>query len=169
MRQQSDLFPGVGFDADAEKDERYTPRWLFDPLNLEFRFNLDVCATAESAKCPRFFTQALDGLTKSWAGERAWCNPPWSNIAPWVEKAREEMRAGCDLVVHMVPTRTDQDWWQRHVEPYRDGRGAPVPGVTLTTRFLEGRIPFGCPGNPEAVGAGSPNFWVVLLVWERAR
>ena len=34
-----------------------TPNELFDPLNAEFGFTLDVCATVENAKCPRFYAR----------------------------------------------------------------------------------------------------------------
>ena len=37
------------------------PRWLFDELDAKFGFTLDVCATAENAKCERYFTRADDG------------------------------------------------------------------------------------------------------------
>ncbi len=34
----------------------------FEALNAEFQFNLDACATAENAKCKRFYTIKDDGL-----------------------------------------------------------------------------------------------------------
>lgn len=45
-----------------------TPQDLFDELNEEFHFNLDVCATAENAKCAHYFTKIEDGLLQSWGG-----------------------------------------------------------------------------------------------------
>lgn len=32
-----------------------TPQYLFDELDQEFQFDLDVCAITENAKCSRFF------------------------------------------------------------------------------------------------------------------
>lgn len=167
MREQADMFPEVQLEPEAAPDERFTPRSVFDPLRREFGFTLDVCATAESAKLPRFWTKADDALARSWAGERCWCNPPYSDITPWVNKALSEVSAGCLLVVQLLPAWTDREWWESYVEPYRDGRGYPKPGVTLETRFVRGRITFGFPGNPEGEGAGSPPFWTVLLIWRR--
>ena len=45
-----------------------TPQTLFDELDAEFHFELDVCATAENAKCKRYFTPEIDGLAQNWRG-----------------------------------------------------------------------------------------------------
>lgn len=64
-----------------------TPQWLFDKLNDEFRFELDVCALPENAKCKRFYTPDIDGLKQPWEGV-CWCNPPYGRkIVEWVKKA----------------------------------------------------------------------------------
>ncbi len=33
-----------------------TPQALFDKLNEEFHFELDVCATSENAKCKKYYS-----------------------------------------------------------------------------------------------------------------
>jgi DNA N-6-adenine-methyltransferase (Dam) len=72
-----------------------TPPEVFEPLHAEYRFTLDVCATPASAKVPRFFTEADNGLERSWAGERAWMNPPYGReIYAWTRKARLEVGGG---------------------------------------------------------------------------
>ena len=43
-------------------DEWSTPNAFFQALNAEFRFELDVCATAENAKCAKYYTREQDGL-----------------------------------------------------------------------------------------------------------
>src|ERR1041384_6738974 len=45
-----------------------TPQSLFDELNAEFGFTLDVCALPENAKCAAFFTPEIDGLAQEWRG-----------------------------------------------------------------------------------------------------
>ena len=145
--------------ADLDRNQRYTPTKVFNPLAAEFRFTLDVCATRESAKCKRYFTRADDGLRKSWKGERVFCNPPWDEIDVWLKKAwLEEDKA--ELIVMLLPSWTDRKWWHEHVEPFRDKETN-----LLKTRFLPGRIRFGKPGDPEGENSGQPNFWCVLLVW----
>jgi len=45
-----------------------TPQDLFDRLNAKYQFTLDVCAIPENAKCERFFTPEIDGLSQEWGG-----------------------------------------------------------------------------------------------------
>ena len=45
-----------------------TPQDLFDKLNAEFHFDLDVCALPENAKCERYYTPEDDGLLQPWNG-----------------------------------------------------------------------------------------------------
>ena len=45
MTEQIDLISVPVFDAEAEKNERYTTRFTFLPLHYEFDFTIDVCAT----------------------------------------------------------------------------------------------------------------------------
>lgn len=151
-----------------EDDIRGTPPELFGPLNAEFRFSVDVCANRLNALLPRYFGaggESEDGLAACWAGERAWCNPPFSQIPAWVAKSWRAMSEGAAGVVMLVPaTRTEQPWWQRLVEPCRDGQGVLVPGVALKTRFLAKRPRF----LKDGVPMGSPKFGCVLLIWGRS-
>lgn len=143
--------------ARDEIDDRATPPELFGPLHERFRFTLDVAAAAHNTKCPRFFTKADDGLSQAWAGERVWCNPPYSDIAPWVAKAHSEPAA---LVVMILPAnRTEQGWWQRHIEPYRDRGGR------LSIEFLPGRIRFIRRGQTEVGPNERPPFGSALAIW----
>src|SRR5688572_10793273 len=86
----------VGKRGATERDNLGTDPALFAKLDERFGFTLDACATPVNAKCSRYYTVEDDGLTQSWAGERVWCNPPFSQIAAWVEKAWLEQRAGSD-------------------------------------------------------------------------
>lgn len=57
-----------------------TPAGFFADLDAEFHFNLDPCATAENAKCKRYFTAGQDGLKQDWGGgESILQSPVWSN------------------------------------------------------------------------------------------
>lgn len=126
-----------------------TPQDLFDRLNAKYRFTLDVCATPENAKCPRYFTREQDGFLQDWSGERVWCNPPYGKeIARWVWACSEanhpcEPAGAPDLAVMLLPARTDVRWWHDYVIPY--GR----------VEFIRGRLKFGGSKNsapfPSAV------------------
>ena len=52
----------------SNSDEWTTPQDLFDEMNDEFNFDLDVCATDENHKCDEYFTKEQDGLSKNWGG-----------------------------------------------------------------------------------------------------
>lgn len=181
---QISLLAGLGPAPDppsGASDEFYTPRREFEPWHREFGFTLDPCATAESAKVARYFDYLKDGLTQSWAGERVFCNPPYSDITPWVRKAWAEVLAECELVAMLLPAWTDRKWWQEEIEPFRDDalrsrRGNvsllhPRAAIHLGTRFLP-RIRFGFPGDPEGATPKAKEFgakiYPVLLVWESA-
>ena len=53
----------------SKTNEWATPQAFFDELNKEFNFTLDPCATPQNAKCARYFTKEIDGLSQSWRGE----------------------------------------------------------------------------------------------------
>ncbi len=85
-----------------------TPRTLFDPLNDEYGFTLDGASESGNGLLPRAST-ADEPI--AWDGERVFCNPPWSNIRPFVELA-----ATADLAVLLVPARTNCRWFHRALD-----------------------------------------------------
>lgn len=140
-----------------EVDDRQTAPETFDPLNARFGFTLDVAALPHNAKLPRFFTPDDDGLSQDWTGERVWCNPPYSDIEPWVQKARV---SGAELIVMLLPAnRTEQGWWQRQVEPFRGKTGG------CTVEFLAGRLRFIAHDATEIRPNERPPFGCCLVIW----
>lgn len=116
-------------------------------------FTLDAAATAENALCERYFTVEDDGLVQSWAGERVWCNPPYSAVARWVEKACTERERAVTSIL-LVPSRTDTRWFQDYAQTADEVRllpgrlkfsgaknSAPFPSVLLV--FRGGNYRFG--------------------------
>jgi phage N-6-adenine-methyltransferase len=112
-----------------------TPQALFDELARIFGgFTLDPCATAENAKCERFFTHEDDGLSQSWSGAKVFLNPPYGReIGKWVKKAWVESLNG-SLVVCLLPARVDTRWWHEYA----------AKGHVY---FLQGRLRFGSATN----------------------
>lgn len=120
-----------------------TPQDFFDWLSGIFRFDLDVCALPENAKCEKYYTPEMDGLKQDWRGG-VWCNPPYGKeIIKWVKKASEEyVKEYNRFVVMLLPARTDTKWFQQYVYNkaflwFVDGRlkfggnssSAPFPSV----------------------------------------
>jgi phage N-6-adenine-methyltransferase len=91
------------------KQDWETPESIFDPLNREFCFNLDVCAIPSNTKCEKYFTPEQNGLNKKWRG-MCWMNPPFGQQSKWVKKAYEESQNGA-TVVCLLPARTNTNWW----------------------------------------------------------
>lgn len=141
-------------------DRALTPEY-FSSLHTRFRFTIDAAAAAHNTKLPRFFSEDNCGIYASWAGERVYCNPPYSDIRPWIEKAQSETSA--ELIVFLLPAnRTEQAWWMDLIEPTRDRAGS-----ILRTEFLRGRIRFlQKPGQTEIKPNERPPFGCVLLIWE---
>lgn len=140
-------------------DDRALPATDFAKLQERFGFTVDVAASEANAKLPRYFTREHNGLLHPWAGERVYCNPPFSRIKPWTDKAWQETEA--ELIVMLLPAnRTEQTWWQEDIEPYRDREGWP-----LRVEFLPGRQRFLKPGQ-AAIGPNErPPFGLVLCIW----
>ena len=121
-----------------------TPRDLFESLDAEFGFDVDVAATADNCwkenylgpDCGR--PDRTDALATAWAvmGPVCWMNPPYSQCRDFMRKAAAEAQRGA-TVVCLVPSRTDTRWWHAYV--WSDN--APRPGVEV--RFLRGRLKFG--------------------------
>lgn len=137
-------------------DNWETPQDLFDKLNKEFNFSLDVCANDKNAKCKKYFTKKEDGLNQKWKGN-CWMNPPYGDeIVDWVKKAFNSSKEGA-TVVCLVPARVDTNWWWDYC---RFGE----------IRFLRGRLKFvGAPANapfPSAVIIFPNKAKVVWWEWQ---
>ena len=123
-----------------------TPQDLFDKLNNEFHFTLDVCATPENAKCEEFYTKEQDGLKQPWKGT-VWCNPPYGRqIGEWVRRAFLASISG-NTVVMLLPARTDTRWFHEYIYGKAE------------IRFIRGRLKFGGSKN----SAPFPSMVVVFM------
>ena len=119
-----------------------TPQALFDRLNEEFNFDVDVAALSGSAKCEVYFgpdhilESNRDALTANWRDATCFMNPPYGRaIAAFMEKAKRASLEGA-TVVCLIPSRTDTKWWHENV---MDG--------AHEVRFIKGRVHFGPPGG----------------------
>ena len=126
----------------SNTDQWATPQEFFDRLNRVFRFETDVCALPENAKCARFFSPEMDGLKQDWQGV-CWMNPPYGReIGKWVEKAFRSAKENGATVVCLLPARVDTRWWHDFC----------AHGEFL---FVKGRLMFGGSDNsapfPSAV------------------
>jgi hypothetical protein len=104
-----------------KSDNWSTPDAARDDLYKEFHLNFDPCPLLAS-----------DGLLRAWPG-RAFVNPPYSDIAEWLNKSLLEIRSGrCELAVFLLPSRTGTSWFHEIVLPH-----------ATEIRWLRGRLRFG--------------------------
>lgn len=109
-----------------------TPKDFFRELDQEFHFGLDAAASLENAKCERYFTQEMDGLSMPWGGYgTVFCNPPYGReIGKWVQKAYSEYVRGGVTIVMLIPARTDTSYFHDYIYGKAE------------IRFIRGRLKF---------------------------
>jgi len=119
----------------SNSQEWETPQKLFDEYNQKHNFEIDLAATPQNAKCPKFFTKDDDALTKPWDFKSAWCNPPYGRgVGEWVKKAAEESRKYKSKIVMLLPVRTDTKWFHNYIF---------CPRSNCTIIYIKGRLKFG--------------------------
>ena len=126
-----------------------TPPEVFGPLNKEFAFTLDPCATPATAKCVMFYTEAVNGLAQDWGTHHVFMNPPYGReVYAWTNKAREAAEHGA-LVVGLLPASTDLKWWHDDIVGHAE------------VRYIRGRVRFLTGGPYRASGF----FASVVVIW----
>jgi site-specific DNA-methyltransferase (adenine-specific) len=145
-------------------NEWATPQELFDKLNNEFHFTLDLAADISNAKCPVFYSQHNNALEQYPAGERIFCNPPYGReIGKFVKKCSE--LAKDNLVVMLIPARTDTKYWGDYIYDYsqyvfREG---------VICRFIKGRVKFaGLNSKGEFVNTMPATFPSCIIIFSHA-
>jgi phage N-6-adenine-methyltransferase len=93
------------------RDEWRTPFWLFKYARLLHALNRDAACNKKNALLPPVAPRYGDALTVEWSG-RIWCNPPYSNISPWIDKAFE---SGA-YVVMLIPSPNGEERYRRLME-----------------------------------------------------
>lgn len=96
-------------------------------------FAIDLAANDANHVTETYYTPEENALVCDWADwcrdTWAWLNPPFADIAPWVEKAYTEARRGGKIAM-LVPASVGANWW-------RDWVHEKTPVL-----FLNGRITF---------------------------
>jgi phage N-6-adenine-methyltransferase len=103
-----------------KSDDWSTPKDLYNELDKEFNFTFDPCPLHSEE----------DGLVIAW-GKSCFVNPPYSNIKGFLEKAVEELQKNTEIVVFLIPSRTDTKWFHEYIYGKAE------------IRFIKGRLKFG--------------------------
>ena len=126
-----------------------SPRPLFDNMNRRFQFTVDAAANADNALLPRWWGpdgQYADALGVPWrprfgGPERVYCNPPFSLVDEFIEKAHDECHGDGVLAVLLLKVQTGKKIWRSKI-----AYGAGNIGM------ISGRLSYGRPDG-ESVGA----------------
>ena len=114
-----------------EKDSWQTPQDLYDDLNKEFNFNVDVCASIKNHLCDYFFTEVFSSLDNEWdafseeAGyytDSMFLNPPYSQTQLFLERAAQQAKLHNITVVALVNANTDTKWFADAVKSANEVR-----------------------------------------------
>lgn len=87
-----------------------TPKPIFDYYDKRFGFDCDVAANYDNRLCHIYIDEFNDALSCDWQVSN-WCNPPYSDVAPWINKAICEMGNG-NLTVMLIPADTSVKWFK---------------------------------------------------------
>lgn len=96
------------FDNDTWETPPEIVRWAESMAGAKFDF--DAACTTKNCVAPdgAYHDKGLNGLEMDW-GLKTWCNPPYSDIEPWVLKATQQARDR-GVVTHMlIPCDTSTD------------------------------------------------------------
>lgn len=91
-----------------------TPKAVFDYYDKRFNFKYDLAASDDNALCETYFTESDNAFTCDHEGFNGsvWCNPPYSNITPWVCLCRDVSKWSNQTVVMLIPADTSVKWFK---------------------------------------------------------
>jgi phage N-6-adenine-methyltransferase len=117
---------GAANHRGSSKQDVETPPDLIAAVERRFgKLAVDLAATPENAKAPRYIWTEQDSLTADWeslmdceepdqCGPR-WLNPPFGKIEPWAAKCAAAPPCLWSPILLLVPASVGAGWWWRHV------------------------------------------------------
>jgi phage N-6-adenine-methyltransferase len=149
------------------RQEWRTPKNFLEAVQHAFgKITIDVAASAENAVCERYIDRAANGLVQQWflpdsAGvlshEVAWCNPGFSSMAKWVEKAcyQVDMAHQPRIALVLCLCAPSTVWWRMAIENRAE------------VRLLAPRVQFDPP--PGIPRSSNPRDCALLVFRDKAR
>jgi phage N-6-adenine-methyltransferase len=161
------------------RQEWQTPAAFRLAVRAEFDLVLDVAATQANTVAPFYYDAELDGLARPWFGAlnyvasqaqegarvlcdqrgAVWCNPGFSNLAAWVQKAIYEVgQHQSATAVVMALAAVSTKWWRAGIAAGMEARLLsprvqfdPAPGVPRSSNPREvALLIFRSPGQGSA-------------------
>ena len=149
--REKDHFVNKTSTPEAEKDSWQTPQALFNALDQEFNFDLDVCASDENTLCENWYTKEHSFLNVELnCFEAAFLNPPYSQTALFLDRAAQQAKEHNLTVVALVNANTDTKWFADAVKSSNE------------IRLITGRIGFNSSSGKKANGNTKGQ---CLIIW----
>jgi phage N-6-adenine-methyltransferase len=110
---------GPSINRHRSKQDYGTPWPLIRAIEKRWgSLAIDLAATAENAKAPRFITPEQDSLTQPWnvvigQNERAFLNPEFADIDPWAARCNKHRIRS---IIFLVPASIGSEWFAEHCE-----------------------------------------------------
>jgi site-specific DNA-methyltransferase (adenine-specific) len=128
-----------------DSDKWMTPPELKSDIMRRWNLSYDPCPIDWTPE-----NDVPNGLQVRWE-DRAFVNPPYSDIPSWLEKAqREILKHGTEIAVFLVYTNTDTSWFHDY-----------VLGQSRI-HFIEGRVTFVKPSGEKTRNAMRPSMVCVF-------
>jgi phage N-6-adenine-methyltransferase len=124
----------------SDRGDWRTPIDLFNKLEDEFGFDIDVCASKENNLCPSYFDKENDFLKQDIHIPNGKCfmNPPYGRrICDFVKHAYDQSIKNNLVFVCLLPSRTDTRWFHEYC-------------LKGEIRFIRGRLRFDDNADPGA-------------------
>ena len=137
----------------SEYQDWQTPQTLVDWISSRFKvdFDLDVCATKESAKCAEYYTVEDNALEQIWTGN-CWMNPPYNDQLTWISRAIVMTKMGYAKSVYaLIPARTDTKLFHEQIKTH-----------ATKIYFIKGRVNFNRSNRKSNTGSTHPSMLVVF-------
>ncbi len=141
--------------ADKESDLWETPADLFDQLDKEFQFKIDLCASSGNNKVPMYAKDFFALEAREFRGCTGFMNPPYSNPLPYIKKAYNDSEYM--VIVCLIKADTSTKAWGVFWD-YENH--CPKHGVKV--RFLPKRLKFERGGEPSTNTANFPSAVVIM-------
>ena len=150
---------------DSNNNDWETTQSLFDILNNEFQFTIDLAASQKNAKVKKYYSKDDDALKQDWIGI-CWLNPPFgekggNQLKYFVKKANLEYCRHGSTIVLLIPARTNTNWWREYCTEAKE------------IRFITGRPNFvGCKHGlmqPLAIVIFAPHIGETIVRYQEWR
>ena len=114
---------------DSISQEHETPDEIFIPLDNEFHFEVDLCATPENAKCQIYYTKEQDCFKQDW-NKTSWANIEFVRAKKYMKKAFEDSTKFDSTLVLLCTVKSNTNWWRDYVMKSKE------------VRFINGKVYF---------------------------